>query len=448
MRKTKVKGKENLKGQKAITLIALVITIIVLLILAGISIATLTGENGLLTKANTAKEQTEIASEKEIVELSAVGALTKDNGGEIKRNYLNDELTSNIGIEGTDYTLSESETAPFVVTYLDSGRSYLIDENGDISEYVDISKDVKIGDYVDYHPTEVKTPYDKFGETYTGYANATDIGQDSLKWRVLNINLNGTVDLISASPTSKSVYFKGARGYNNGVAILNDYCKTMYSNASKGAVARSLNIEDIQDKMIEKVIDEETEKKGKEYEKYKSGTGTVYKTGTYPYSSNKWYPLKWKEDNGIEGESEPKTPTSSDIISYASEDNAKDQEKTQDLTVTQTYWYLDASTMSTNFETANTRDTTKTNSMYYELLCNNGSSYYWLASRYVDAFSSSCAYFGLRYVNGGDVDGIYVFYSNSRPYSDYLFVRPVVSLPSNVIDLNTNYETVGKWNLK
>ena len=34
MRKTKVKGKENLKGQKAITLIALVITIIVLLILA------------------------------------------------------------------------------------------------------------------------------------------------------------------------------------------------------------------------------------------------------------------------------------------------------------------------------------------------------------------------------------------------------------------------------
>lgn len=53
-------GKEmkNVKSNKGITLIALVITIIILLILAGISIATLTGENGLLSKANTAKTET------------------------------------------------------------------------------------------------------------------------------------------------------------------------------------------------------------------------------------------------------------------------------------------------------------------------------------------------------------------------------------------------------
>jgi type II secretory pathway pseudopilin PulG len=44
-----------MKKQNGITLIALVITIIVLLILAGITIAMLTGENGLLTKANSAK---------------------------------------------------------------------------------------------------------------------------------------------------------------------------------------------------------------------------------------------------------------------------------------------------------------------------------------------------------------------------------------------------------
>lgn len=48
----------NVKNNKGITLIALVITIIILLILAGISIAMLTGENGLLTKANTAKTET------------------------------------------------------------------------------------------------------------------------------------------------------------------------------------------------------------------------------------------------------------------------------------------------------------------------------------------------------------------------------------------------------
>ncbi len=41
-----------MRNQKGVTLIALVITIIVLLILAGVSIAMLTGDNGILTQAN------------------------------------------------------------------------------------------------------------------------------------------------------------------------------------------------------------------------------------------------------------------------------------------------------------------------------------------------------------------------------------------------------------
>ena len=53
----KNKLKEQLKTNKGITLIALVITIIVLLILAGVTIATLTGDNGILTKAQNAKEK-------------------------------------------------------------------------------------------------------------------------------------------------------------------------------------------------------------------------------------------------------------------------------------------------------------------------------------------------------------------------------------------------------
>ena len=47
-----------MKSNKGITLIALVITIIVLLILAGVSIAMLTGENGILTQANNSKYST------------------------------------------------------------------------------------------------------------------------------------------------------------------------------------------------------------------------------------------------------------------------------------------------------------------------------------------------------------------------------------------------------
>ena len=45
-------------NNKGITLIALVITIIVLLILAGVSIAMLTGQNGILTQANSSKSTT------------------------------------------------------------------------------------------------------------------------------------------------------------------------------------------------------------------------------------------------------------------------------------------------------------------------------------------------------------------------------------------------------
>ena len=52
----------KIKSTKGITLVALVVTIIILLILAGVSIATLTGDNGLLNRAKDAKIATEIAS--------------------------------------------------------------------------------------------------------------------------------------------------------------------------------------------------------------------------------------------------------------------------------------------------------------------------------------------------------------------------------------------------
>ena len=58
-----------MKQNKAITLIALVITIIVLLILAGVTIATLTGDNGLLTKATDAKKANENATLEEKIKL-------------------------------------------------------------------------------------------------------------------------------------------------------------------------------------------------------------------------------------------------------------------------------------------------------------------------------------------------------------------------------------------
>ena len=67
--------RDTLRRNKGITLIALVVTIIVLLILAGISIAMLTGQNGILNRAAEAKEKTETASKDEQRKLAQTEAL-------------------------------------------------------------------------------------------------------------------------------------------------------------------------------------------------------------------------------------------------------------------------------------------------------------------------------------------------------------------------------------
>ena len=84
-----------MKKNKGITLIALVITIIVLLILAGVTIATLTGDNGLLQKATSAKQENEKSKELELIKL-AVSAAQVTGEGKLTAKNLNDELRRNL----------------------------------------------------------------------------------------------------------------------------------------------------------------------------------------------------------------------------------------------------------------------------------------------------------------------------------------------------------------
>ena len=70
--------KKQLKNMKGITLIALVITIIVLLILAGVTIATLTGDNGIITQANKAKEENKSEGLKEEIRLACEANTIKE----------------------------------------------------------------------------------------------------------------------------------------------------------------------------------------------------------------------------------------------------------------------------------------------------------------------------------------------------------------------------------
>ena len=62
-------NKKSLGKERGITMIALVITIIVLIILAGISIAAITGDEGIIKKGDKAKEETEISQYKEKLEV-------------------------------------------------------------------------------------------------------------------------------------------------------------------------------------------------------------------------------------------------------------------------------------------------------------------------------------------------------------------------------------------
>ena len=96
---------------KGITLIALVITIIVLLILAGVSIAMLTGENGILTQANNSKQVTERAEAKERAQLD-VAAYVADEKAKGRSGELNDSIIKGI-LTGKDY-VEEAKDSSFI----------------------------------------------------------------------------------------------------------------------------------------------------------------------------------------------------------------------------------------------------------------------------------------------------------------------------------------------
>ena len=165
------KGK-NMKN-KSITWIALVITIIVLLILAAVSIATLTGENGILTRANESKTQTEIGEEKEALRIAYNGVMTDNLGDGVTARLLQDEL------RGNGYTTaSATGENPIVVTF-ESGRIYEINASGNIAESkptvtLDQAKEDSILD----ETTDTKVQIgDKIVKVPAGFKVADDSGE-------------------------------------------------------------------------------------------------------------------------------------------------------------------------------------------------------------------------------------------------------------------------------
>ena len=127
--------------EKGITLIALVLTIIVLLILAGVSISMLTGDNGILTQAQRAKELTEASSEEEFIQLLIIGYnLNKKTYGEELKNVEFNTVENTTSImdkeTGTTYGNGWYYLKPEDVKDYELKNSYIIDyETGEYIKY-------------------------------------------------------------------------------------------------------------------------------------------------------------------------------------------------------------------------------------------------------------------------------------------------------------------------
>ena len=136
-----VDRKQSIKTEKGITILVLVITIIILLILAGITISSITGEDGIINNAGNAKESAEIDSEKEAVETATVEVMGKNKYGNIVKSELQEELNKDLGNGITD--VLDGDNDEYIVKFIQSERYYTVNTNGDV-EYIQVTNGEKI----------------------------------------------------------------------------------------------------------------------------------------------------------------------------------------------------------------------------------------------------------------------------------------------------------------
>ena len=375
------------KTEKGITLVALVVTIVVLLILAGVSINLVLGNNGIIAKAKEAETKSAEASQNDLKGMNALA----------------EEMNNALGEK------------PKV----------------DLSKY-------KIGDSVNYTYDPASSSY-TLESKYSGYSSNQTIAQTTgLTWKVLNVDKeNDTVDIISTNPTSSTVIFANILGYNNGPYLMNEICKAQYSNKTLGVNARSINLLDMEKHLTADGI---TARNAYQYDSSTAKYGT---TKTYP--SNTKYPSLYANQKGAgpnitEAEAskkitQPDTTKGNDpyeeskpIVPKGTTEPTNDSTygTGNQLTVTQTYYYRPIN--DTNYGTASS------------ILAN--STKFWVAARDVHT-RSDYATFGLR-IADTNAYGCNMFYSNGDTGGSTCALRPVVSLPSRLL---TGAQTNGAWNL-
>ena len=189
---------------RGITLIALVITIIVLLILAGISISMLTGQNGILNRASEAKEKTEISSKDEQRKLAQAEAL------------MNTEKTTYKGV-----TLPEG-FAPTKIDGEDSIDDGLVITDGYGNEYVWVevpktdtvypTAGLNITEFTDEEYTKIENDLHEYTKDYRNGTSYSDTFYDASN---------------DSNEANKSDWFQSADDYNKAKKKM---LKSVYEN--------------------------------------------------------------------------------------------------------------------------------------------------------------------------------------------------------------------------
>ena len=342
----------------------------------------------------------------------ANGNFNSSNGSSNNGNLLPEYIKKGITLGGVTGTLESLDTSDATATAEDIswGKTAYVKGEKITGTYLTLGM-LEIGDYVAYTPDSAGT-YTKLTQANTGSSNTSDdsIAQEDLNWRVLSINDDGTVDLISDTTTSQSIYLQGSTGYNNGVYLLNDVAASLYSNKSLGVTARSLTIEDIEKGMNESGLD---------YVHSYNGYKTVGETATYTSASYRYYQNLYAQENGsgIDTDTIKTDGIKQSDNYYDSPTTETSSHANSSLTVTQTYYYR---SMNSSYYK---------NSTFYNLV--HSGNIYWLASRYVGTGSNN-ALFGLRRVNGSYLGGNDLFASSNNAYFNNFRLRAVVSLKSNI----------------
>ena len=192
------------KENKGITLIALAVTMIVLLIISGVTISYMTGENGIINQSKESKKFAGTVEEKEVLNTSVAAAVGKSSKSKVEENNLKKYLNQNVGDEVKDYTL-EKRDGYYSVTFTATGNEYAVWENGTVQDMDEYQKTP----YLKLDPSELNALETGSNQVIKAITN---VNNPSIKWETSNSNI---VTIQKKSNTEITV-----TGKSNGSAVI------------------------------------------------------------------------------------------------------------------------------------------------------------------------------------------------------------------------------------